>query len=242
MNTNKILFTAIIMGLGAGLYAQSPAELRGVIQELSGTVEIKAAASSTWTAARKGDTLNRDTMLSTGFKSSAVLALGNSILTVKPLTRLTLEELTKNEGKDQTTINMRAGRVRAEVNPPSGKSGVNFTIRTPSATASVRGTLFDLDTLTLQVHRGTVALSGNRSSFRWETPTALIDGGGSGFIDASTGKAVIPSAINSEGFSPALPMGIESGARGSSAGAEPGDASPGDAPPDEGNTVITIQF
>ena len=63
--------------------------LDGQIVTITGKVEAQDA-SGTWKAAKAGDSIRAGTMLSTGFKSEATVKLGASILTVKPLTRMTL--------------------------------------------------------------------------------------------------------------------------------------------------------
>ena len=65
-----------------------------VIKEISGKVEIKKAGGS-WVTATNGMTVPAGATISTGFRSNAVLDLGSSILEIKPLTRMTLEDLEK---------------------------------------------------------------------------------------------------------------------------------------------------
>jgi hypothetical protein len=45
-----------------------------------------------------------------------------------------------------------------EVNPPAG-SRANFNVQTPSSTASVRGTSFEMDTVSIRVLTGAVSYS-----------------------------------------------------------------------------------
>jgi hypothetical protein len=142
--------------LGAFLYAQ---EADAYIREFTGTVELKAPGAADWRAARKGDRLGKDSMISTGFNSSAVIVLGNSTLTVRPLTRLSLEELQNTQGDESVNLHLQTGRIRAEVSPPAGGS-TNFTVRSPVATASVRGTAFDFDGVKLRVAQGRVRVTG----------------------------------------------------------------------------------
>lgn len=146
-----------VCGGFAPLAAQSQAA--AIVRELSGTVEVQPAGASEWTAAALGMPLAGDTLISTGFKSGAVLALGNSTLTVQPLTRLSIGEIAEAAGGETISLNLRTGRVRADVNPPPGGK-VDFTVRSPTATASVRGTRFEFDTLRLEVYDGAVAFTG----------------------------------------------------------------------------------
>jgi len=153
----KITLTAALMFLCAGLaFSQN-----GVIREVSGTVEIKRAGSTAFVPARVGDQLTGDTVVSTGFKSTALVAVGSSVITVKPLTRLALSELGGSAGAETINVGLQTGRVRVDVNPPAGTK-TNMTVRAPNATASVRGTSFDFDTKNLEVHEGTVAFKGRK--------------------------------------------------------------------------------
>jgi hypothetical protein len=78
---------------------------------------------------------------------------------VRPLTRLSLEELQNAQSNESVNFYLETGRVRVEVKPPvSGKT--NFTVRGPTATASVRGTSFDFDGANLTVDEGRVQVTG----------------------------------------------------------------------------------
>ena len=132
-----ILFFALALFPWPFIFAQ-----QAVIRDLSGTVELKLPGSQTWTNARAGHALAGDTVISTGFRSTALLAIGNSLLTVRPLTCLSITELSRRNDTEYSDVNLQAGRVRAEVNPPSDAK-IEFTVRSSSATASVRGTLFE---------------------------------------------------------------------------------------------------
>jgi hypothetical protein len=157
-----------------------------VIRECSGNVEVKAdTAASEWIPAKVGMSLDSKTLISTGFKSTALLAIGNSTILVRALTRLSLEELALREGNEQVDLNLRAGRVRANVSPPSsGKT--DFTIRSPTATASVRGTSFDFNTINLSVYEGKVAFTGK------DNTTVIAPAGKVVTID-SQGRSAAPA-------------------------------------------------
>jgi hypothetical protein len=162
------------------VYAQS-----GVIKELSGTVEIKPAGAADFTAAKVGDTVARDTIVSTGFKSTALVSVGSATILVRPLTRLSLTEIGQAQNTEDISVNLNAGRVRVDVTPPSG-TRANFAVKSPTATASVRGTSFDLDTHNLYVSKGTVVYQGSGSA------QARVSEGGASRIDSITGKPVSP--------------------------------------------------
>jgi hypothetical protein len=132
--------------------------LQALFVEVSGTVEIKEAGSSEWKTAAPGLSVGGNTVIATGLKSSAVIVLGSSRLEVRPLTMLTLEELTQRGGGEETSLYLRTGRIQARVNQPTGLS-VDFTVKSPTVTASVRGTSFEFDGINLWVENGMVLLA-----------------------------------------------------------------------------------
>jgi hypothetical protein len=174
---------------------------RALIRELRGTVETKAPDSSEWQAAAVGQELEQETLVSTGFKSEAVLELGNSTLRVRSLTRLTLAEIVAAEDADRIDIQLRAGRIRVNVKPPVGGT-VEFTVQSPSATASVRGTGFDFDTVNLRVDEGTVAFSGA------DNTAVYVAAGQSVSPDPATGRAAAPVETTAAQLPPP-PAGVE---------------------------------
>jgi len=137
------------------LFAQN-----GVIKELSGTVELKPAGTSDFIPAKAGDPVAKDTIVSTGFKSSALIQMGSSLITARPLTRLSLAELSSSGGTEVINVSLQTGRVRVDVDPPAG-TRTSMAVRGPSATASVRGTSFEFDTYSLNVLKGKVAFYPN---------------------------------------------------------------------------------
>jgi hypothetical protein len=192
-----VLGLALLLG-AAALFAQE-----AVIREISGTVELKAPGAAAWSPAQRGQTIGRNVMISTGFKSSAVIAIGNSTLMVQPLTRLSLEELLLVGGGEKVDISLRAGRVRADVKPPAGGK-TDFTVKSPTATASVRGTSFEFDGIQLKVDEGRVHVSGT-------------DGGGTyvgaGHVvktDIETGRTLAVAETAREDLAPPVPTGVDS--------------------------------
>jgi hypothetical protein len=135
----SLLFLAVTMFAPQLLDAQE-AEIR----ELTGTVEVQRAGTERLRTAEKGMKVQSGDIIVTGFKSTALLKIGDAVLTVRPLTRLTLEEIVQNQGSNAATITLQSGRVRAELTPSSG-GRTDFTVRSPSATASVRGDIYEED-------------------------------------------------------------------------------------------------
>jgi len=191
----KNLFIVLMLAaITTGVFAQS-----GVIRDLSGEVELKRAGASSFTAARTGDQVAQDTIISTGFKSTAVIEIGSSLITVRPLTRLSLAEIRSEAGSENVSVNLQAGRVRVDVTPPAG-TRANTTIQSPSATASVRGTSFEFDTLNLKVLEGTVSFGGNVGT------DVMVRAGGESYVQTD-GKTVDPFDISKANLLPQAPVG-----------------------------------
>ena len=211
----KILLPAVLFILGVYfIFAQAPS-----IKEVNGTVEIKRSASAEWTAAKAGDRIDKATVISTGFKSMAVIAVGNSTIVVRPLTRLTLEEIMLQSDTETVNVNLQTGRIQVAVNPPAG-SKADFTAQSPNSTASVRGTSFEMDPENIKVTDGAVkykAAGGGKFYVR-------VGAGQSAWVDTNSNRAVDPVQageqnrtlpvlagqdieVNTAGASPDLPRG-----------------------------------
>ena len=175
----------------------------GVVKELSGIVELKNSGAADFVPARPGDPLAKDTVVSTGFKSTVLITVGSSSIMVRPLTRLSLAELSSAAGTETINVNLQTGRVRVDVNPPAGTK-TNMTVRGPSATASVRGTSFDFDTRNLSVRHGKVAFQGNKGG-------VMLVGAGSSSTVGDNGKAADPLETNAVALVPPPPAGTGSG-------------------------------
>jgi hypothetical protein len=169
------------------------------IQEITGSVELKKAGAAAWEAAQKGQTIAANTIVSTGFKSYALIKLGNSTLTVRPLTRLTLTEISATAGTETINVGLQAGRLRADLKPPSGANGA-YHVQTPPATASVRGTVFEIDTFRLWVIEGAVEYAPKSGAPMW------IHAGRHSYVSERSGRAALPEETMYEALRPDLPI------------------------------------
>jgi hypothetical protein len=131
---------------------------QAVFVEVHGTVDILPPGASEWTAASAEMAVESHTLISVGFKSGALIQTGSSQLLLRPLTRLSLEEITLLGERENIGLSLRAGRIRVDVSPPQGIS-TEFTVRSPMTVASVRGTSFEFDTVNLTVDKGLVRYS-----------------------------------------------------------------------------------
>jgi len=172
----------------------------GVIRELTGEVEIKPAGASAFTAASAGAQIESNTIVSTGFRSTAIIAVGSSLITVRPLTRLSLAEIQRAENEENVNVKLQTGRVKVDVKPPAGTK-TNLKVQGPSATASVRGTSFEFDTVNINVHEGKVIFAGNIGA------AAIVDAGNSSLISVD-GTPANPAEIAADSLLPQPPVGM----------------------------------
>jgi hypothetical protein len=193
-------FTVLFMTVSVfTVYSQT-----GIIKEMSGEVVLKRADSSSFVPAQIGSQIEKDTVVSTGFRSTAIIEIGSTVITVRPLTKLSIAGIQRSPGSETLDANLQAGRLRVDVNPPTG-ARTNTTIRTPSSTASVRGTSFDIDTRNLNVRSGSV---------NWQDSNGFSVTVTTGFSSrvSDIGDAVDPISIAVTEFSPSTPVGYgESG-------------------------------
>ena len=213
----KIFVVLAMMLAGAFVFGQS-----GVIREMTGTVELSEAGGG-FVPAEIGSVLREDTVVSTGFRSSALIELGSAVLAVRPLTKLSLTEIRSSSGEELLGVNLQAGRVRVDVNPPAG-TRASMSVSSPTATASVRGTSFEFDTRSLHVISGSVAFKGTRG------PGAPVAAGSSGSVDRS-GNALTPVSVGPvTAMRPQMPVGTQANSSPAPVAVSGGDA-PSPAPP-----------
>jgi hypothetical protein len=205
MDGRKQFFVLALMLSGGLFFSQSLcAQETAFFREISGTVEVKAPGSAVWKNAVSGDRIEKNSLVSTGFRSTAAIVLGDSVITVRPVTRLSLEEIVRNQNNEQVNLYLQTGRIRADVKPPAGGK-TDFTVRSPTATASVRGTSFEFDTERLRVDEGRVqySLSNGRQVY--------VAGGGMSYVDEPNNTVVSSFDAAAELLTPALPPGSASG-------------------------------
>lgn len=192
----KASLVFLFLSVNFGIFAQT-----GVIQEKSGVVEVKPPGAVSFLTATVGERLSRDTVISTGFRSFAVIEIGHTSIMVRPLTRLTLTEIQASANEETLVVNLQAGRVRVDVKPPAGTKTA-MSIISPSAVASVRGTSFEFDTRNLYVDSGTVSFMGNRGQ-------SILVGAGANSRVESNAKVTSPLEVKTAGLLPSSPVGTE---------------------------------
>jgi hypothetical protein len=211
MGTRRLLAVAIlILVVAAGAVAQQTA----VFEDIRGKVEVKEPGAS-WQAASEGQEIPLNATLSTGFNSEATLALGRSTVVMKALSRMSVEELVEQEGTVETGVRLDVGRVSAEVRSAEGVQ-TDFRVRGPISTASVRGTAFDFDTVTLFVVENRVQIQNLVNQSRTVLQEQVSKTGGYDFPENPEREFVrqtitdtTPAAVAS-----GLPQGTRGGAGG----------------------------
>lgn len=141
----------------------SASALEAKFVSIEGKVEILEGGM--WIPVEEGDIIQeRGAVISTGFKSNAVVSVKGTNFTLGPLTRITIENMVAMENKDSTQIYIDSGSLKANVSSSDGRK-VGFKVRSAVATASVRGTEFKVTSSgRLSVTQGLVSFGGPEAS------------------------------------------------------------------------------
>jgi tetratricopeptide (TPR) repeat protein len=145
------------IAISASVRAALPAGVAAEVVDLQGTGERRTAQDAPWLAAHPRDDLASGAFVRTGASSKMALVFAdetqvrlnqNSLLQVKDVA---------GAGRDATTLRLEAGRAWSQAKrAPNG-----LMLETPSATAAIRGTAWELEvdaagTSTLVVENGSV--------------------------------------------------------------------------------------
>ncbi|MCL2008127.1 MAG: FecR family protein [Treponema sp.] len=194
-----LCFLLIALYSLSSIYAQS-ADF-GIIRDLIGTVELKTSEDAPFIPANILDQVWNDTIVSTDFRSSALIELGSIVIVVRPLTRMTFTEILTSEGNEVLNINLQAGRIRVDIDAPAG-TRTSLDVVSPMAVASVRGTSFEFDTKTLSVSSGFV-------NFRGSAGQVVSVSAGFSTTPAESGRVWNPVTVGSSGHRPSPPSGVQ---------------------------------
>ena len=104
----KTFLCGFLVLTGTCLFAQNS---RARFIELSGAVETRAEGSTEWVPAAPGMEIGKDAVVSTGFNGTAPIGLGNSVLMIRPLTRLTVAEIAQRGNDEEVGLYLETGRV-----------------------------------------------------------------------------------------------------------------------------------
>ena len=186
--------TFIFLCAGLGVFAQS-----GVILEASGVVEIKSPGDENFVAAKTGDQFEQDTTISTGFRSFATIEIGSALISLKPLTRLTLTGAEASFDTETLEMDLQTGRVRVDIIPPE-ETEVFMSVMSSMAVISAGGTGFEFDTRNLYVDDGVVGFKGKRGQL------IQVGAGANSRVKANAG-ALSPLEMRAKRLFPPTPAG-----------------------------------
>jgi hypothetical protein len=171
----RMMTAALLFSLAAAAFPM------GTVLEADGLVEVHL--DERWDSVSTGANIPATAIVATGFRSRAVIELGNSVITIGPLSQVSLADAAIGEREELVTLEMPFGEIRAEVKRArraSPERSVEFRVLSPVSTAAVRGTVFTYDGVELDVAEGRVDLmngygqwhsvgAGQESrAYRWE--------------------------------------------------------------------------
>lgn len=123
--------------------------------------KVEVLKNSSWVQLNVGDILQTSDTVSTGFQSELKLEVGGSLMSLGALTRITIEDMSSSEKKDNVSVYLNTGAVRSKVNHPQDRR-VSYTVKSPVAVASVRGTDFTITARgEVTCHEGAVVVFAN---------------------------------------------------------------------------------
>ena len=140
MNFAAAIKKSVCAALAAFCVALPLCAASATVVSAEGKVEVERGG--TWVPLSANDTVSEGEIISTGFKSKAMLRYQGSVLHLGALTRVTLEKLAASEQNDTVAVYLNTGAVKSTVQRTENRR-VNYTVRNPVAVASVRGTEFD---------------------------------------------------------------------------------------------------
>ncbi|MBQ9630716.1 MAG: FecR domain-containing protein [Treponema sp.] len=194
----KILFVAVaLIGFAlAPLVADS-----ATVVSVEGKVEVNR--NGAWQALSEKSRIAEGEIISTGFKSKALIQYQGAVLQLGPLTRVTLEKLAQGEKSDTMSVYLNTGAVRSTVRHTENKR-VSYTVRNPVAVASVRGTIYDMTSNgSVYCSEGATVVYPAALYVAPETPTVSTVNTNGTAVSGAMGIAEIPASGTSSAVTPA---------------------------------------
>lgn len=128
-----------------------------------------------WVQLNVGDTLAKADVVSTGFQSELRIEYGGSVISLGALSRMTFETLATSDKKDNVSVYLNTGAVRSKVTHTQEKR-VAYTVKSPVAVASVRGTDFTFTASgTITCNEGAVVVYPNMDNIGGRVRAASSD-------------------------------------------------------------------
>lgn len=155
---------AALFVLSFSAFSVFGAPMQATVVSSKGKAEVQRAGQ--WVAVSTGTTLSKGDVIQTGFKSELILKIKNTTVTVAPLSRITIEQLAEKSDKDETKLFLDTGSLKSNVQKTADRR-TGFTVRSPVATASVRGTVMEVK----NVYNGTQVTGFEGSTATWKSDT-----------------------------------------------------------------------
>src|SRR5574344_217494 len=178
MNRIRCFRTALLAATVSVLAVTAASALEATVVSAKGKTEFQANEGGAWQSLAVGAKLSKGAVISTGFKSQLVLKVNESTITVAPLTRMTLEQVVAKPTKDETRVFLDTGSIKADVKHTADRR-TGFTVRSPVATASVRGTIVGADVgfknTSFSCDRGSVGVRKNAVLAKKQVASAAED-------------------------------------------------------------------
>lgn len=180
----------------AGWAAEAP-PMVAYIGEMSGSVEMQAAGSEVWNRVKLGEALPGGARLKTQRDSGVTVAFTDgSKLRIGPMATFTMEQAANSK----VSVFVGLGKLEAWVKKFAGRT---FSVRSPSMTAAVRGTVFVMAVMsptmaTLDCFEGSLAVTDNFGN------TAAV-GGGQRLEASATSGASAPAPVPPTAKAPVEP-------------------------------------
>ncbi|MBR1639463.1 MAG: FecR domain-containing protein [Treponema sp.] len=159
-NRNRFFALLIVLMCFASNAFSAPA----IVSYVRGKVEV--CRGEKWLQLKIGDKINPSETISTGFQSEVKIKYNDSLMVLGALTRITLDEFSETENKDTVSAYLSTGAVRSKVIHTESKR-VSYTVKSPVAVASVRGTDFIVTSAgAISCNEGAVAVYANTEKRR----------------------------------------------------------------------------
>ncbi len=112
------------------------------LQNIQGEVLILKHGTKDWATAKDAEALEAGDKIKTGAHSSVDIQMDKGLVSLGEKTEFGLKELEFSDDQLKASLELTLGKLKAKVEKL--KEGSQFKITTPTAVASVRGTLFDM--------------------------------------------------------------------------------------------------
>lgn len=251
----KIIFIAITIAACACAFA-----LDAEVTALEGKAQV-STNGTTWAPLTVGSRVSQGSTIQTGFKSQLKLKVKGSEITLDPMTRIKVDQLSEQGNLDNTVVSMQIGSLTSNVKKIEDRRA-GFTVKGPAATASVRGTIvseevgYNRDTVSAIEHTTMVwpssANGGDDAAVAPAGARAIAPGQRSSVDNAggqrspqslavegafSLGGAPASAAMV-EGVAPAVPGELQGMAANGSSSGETGE----NVPATSGGVTITVTY